>query len=234
MAYHRYYRRKKRLTIQGFLALFSVWLFLNYVLLVSSGHGQFVGIALIFGFYSVLAYVAFRIFRFMFFKTKNPVSSASSGIVNPIENIPTTALAQGGDKYRLKPALVTYAEAEFMKILEKAAGSEYRVIPQVALASLVTPRNQNGHYIDYHDFNRIKAKSVDFVLYDKNWKPCVAIELDDSSHARPERIARDEFVRQVITEAGLPLLRIPWAYSYDGEALKAQISECLSRAEPHR
>jgi len=38
-------------------------------------------------------------------------------------------------------------------------------------------------------------------------RPRVGIELDDSSHAREERQARDAFVQRVFQASGLPLLR---------------------------
>ena len=40
-------------------------------------------------------------------------------------------------------------------------------------------------------------------------RPRVGIELDDSSHAREDRQARDAFVEQVFEAAGVALLRFP-------------------------
>jgi hypothetical protein len=39
-------------------------------------------------------------------------------------------------------------------------------------------------------------------------KPVCGIELDDSSHARQDRVIRDDFVNQVFKNAGLPLNNI--------------------------
>ncbi len=46
-------------------------------------------------------------------------------------------------------------------------------------------------------------------------KPLAGVELDDSSHSRASRQARDEFVQQVFAAAQLPLLRIPAKRGYE-------------------
>jgi hypothetical protein len=56
-------------------------------------------------------------------------------------------------------------------------------------------------------------------------RPRVGIELDDSSHAREDRQARDAFVQQVFEASGLPLLRFPAQRAYN-------ISEVTSRLSP--
>ena len=56
-------------------------------------------------------------------------------------------------------------------------------------------------------------------------RPRVAIELDDSSHAREERQTRDAFVEKFFEASGLPLLRVPAQRAYN-------ISEVRSRLSP--
>jgi hypothetical protein len=50
-------------------------------------------------------------------------------------------------------------------------------------------------------------------------KPRCGVELDDSSHARPDRQERDVFVDEVFEVAGLPLLRVPAKSAYSPAAL---------------
>ena len=58
-------------------------------------------------------------------------------------------------------------------------------------------------------WNKIYRKHVDFLICDRDTlKPIVAIELDDSTHARENRQLRDEFVNQIFTAAKLPLIHI--------------------------
>ena len=79
-------------------------------------------------------------------------------------------------------------------------------------------------------FNRIQSKHIDFVLCDRNdIKPILAIELDDSSHRRADRIARDEFVDNALAQAGLPLLRVPVRANYDPAELRNQIQDAIRK-----
>jgi hypothetical protein len=54
--------------------------------------------------------------------------------------------------------------------------------------------------------------------------PRVAIELDDSSHAREDRQARDAFVEQVFQAAGVPLLRFPVQHAYNVSEVRSSLS----------
>jgi hypothetical protein len=75
--------------------------------------------------------------------------------------------------------------------------------------------------------NRISSKHVDFLLCEsRSMQPRVGIELDDSSHAREDRQARDAFVEDVFATAGLALLRFPVQQAYT-------VSEIASRLQPY-
>jgi len=57
--------------------------------------------------------------------------------------------------------------------------------------------------------NRVQSKHVDFVICDRaTIRPLVAVELDDSSHARIGAGVPDEFVDAALTAATLPLVRV--------------------------
>ena len=77
---------------------------------------------------------------------------------------------------------------------------------------------------------RIIQKHVDFVLCEpRNINPVCAIELDDSSHKWQSRIERDDFINQVFNSAGLPLIRIKNAYSYNPRDIEAKIISTINR-----
>jgi len=109
--------------------------------------------------------------------------------------------------YAVRDNFVTPAELAFWRVLARVVGGRLVVCPKVRLGDLffvTRPANRMSHY------GRISQKHVDFLLCDPDGlKPVVAIELDDSSHARPDRQERDAFVNQVFEAADLPLLRIP-------------------------
>jgi very-short-patch-repair endonuclease len=77
---------------------------------------------------------------------------------------------------------------------------------------------------------RVSQKHLDFVLYDRETTEVgLAIELDDRSHARRERRARDAFVDEVLDGCGVVLLRVRAAAAYDVAALQARIEALVQR-----
>ena len=107
--------------------------------------------------------------------------------------------------YKRKEWLLSKAERSFFGVLQGVLASEQLIFVKVRLADLIyiprgTPSRQAA-------FNRIQSKHIDFVLCEKSSvRPLLAIELDDSSHARSDRSARDRFVDSALDVAGLPLL----------------------------
>jgi very-short-patch-repair endonuclease len=78
--------------------------------------------------------------------------------------------------------------------------------------------------------NRIKSREMDFVLFHKDeFEPILVIELDDSSHQREDRIERDKNIDRILHEAGLPILHVPAAYSYDPLDLLRKIKEKIEQ-----
>ena len=126
-------------------------------------------------------------------------------------------------RYTLKHSLLTDAEKEFLKVLQQVVGDSYHIESQVQLSGIVRPVDSNERYTNYRDFNLIKAKSIDFVLYDRQYKPCLAIELDDRSHLRWDRIRRDQIVDEIMNDVGLRILHVQVSYSYDIDGLRRNI-----------
>ncbi|MCG2694915.1 DUF2726 domain-containing protein [Candidatus Parcubacteria bacterium] len=122
-------------------------------------------------------------------------------------------------KYSLKQSQVTPTEKNFLEILKQIVKDPYQIQSQVSLSSIISTKDSNN----YADFNRIKAKSVDFVLFDNENKPCIAIELDDYTHLRLKRIKRDRFINDLMEEVGLRIVHVPVSNYYDIDELKKQI-----------
>lgn len=74
--------------------------------------------------------------------------------------------------------------------------------------------------------NKIRAKSIDFLLCDtQSLRPVLGIELDDISHEKPERIVRDDEVDRVFAAANLPILHVKAARQYGTDLLLKQIQD---------
>lgn len=122
--------------------------------------------------------------------------------------------------YRIKDGLMTKAEKNFFDVLEKTVNNRYYIVPQVNLASLVFVSGTK-YYKTF--LNKIDRKTVDFVLYNRQFTPVVVIELDDSSHDEISRRRRDDFVDRVMSRVGLKIVHIKTAYTYDPEEINRLI-----------
>jgi hypothetical protein len=77
--------------------------------------------------------------------------------------------------------------------------------------------------------NRITGKHIDFILCDPaRVLVLAAIELDDRSHQTLEAGFRDELVDSALSDAGIPMMRIPAQQAYQPAQLRQQIEELVS------
>ncbi len=129
--------------------------------------------------------------------------------------------------YQHKDFLVTYAENDFFKILIGAVNDKYYVFPQIQLSSIVDHKVPNGQSRQ-GALSKIQRKSVDYVLCEKeHLRPVLAIELDDKTHERADRAARDEFVGRVLEEAKVPLVRFHDYKTLSVTDVEQKIAEAL-------
>lgn len=125
------------------------------------------------------------------------------------------------EKYEKVDYLLTKNELKFYRILKQVTSKlGYSLFCQVALYEIVKSKN-------YKDFNKIKSKSIDFVITQENCKILLCIELDDISHERNKRIERDNFINQLFKDLNIKLLRIPVQNFYNMEELENKIKESL-------
>lgn len=130
--------------------------------------------------------------------------------------------------YEPRKALVTKSELRFYKSLRKAALDDWEVFAMVRIADILKVTEHTAKRRTW--LNKILSKHIDFVLCNPNTlEAVVAIELDDVSHQRPERIERDKFVNLAFESAGLPLLRIPVEPSYKAREVRDLIENVLDR-----
>ena len=104
--------------------------------------------------------------------------------------------------------ILTDREYEFYKRLKPLA-DEYglNIYAKVRLADLIEPKPKEENPFWMECFNKIKSKHIDFALADEETAIFALIELDDTSHSRPDREERDDFVNAVLENTGYTLLR---------------------------
>jgi len=108
--------------------------------------------------------------------------------------------------------LLSVAEKRFYDVLRQVVDG-LPVLPKVRLADLVEADER--HLRRKSNFDYIKAKHIDFVICDRALSPIIAVELDDRSHQRPDRKARDRDVDQILRIAELPIERFAVRRDYD-------------------
>ena len=101
-------------------------------------------------------------------------------------------------RYVLKDSLLTPTEMEYYIVLEKFFGRDYKVLPQINLASVIDKIGEG--------FRTELFRNVDFGIFDQGFRPIVLIEINDNTHTRKDRIARDEKVNMIAKKAHIPLV----------------------------
>jgi len=135
---------------------------------------------------------------------------------------PTAETGSGPLPYLKKDYLLTKAERAFYDVLLIALERRYSVFAKVRMLDLFYLPKGTKNRMGWN--GRIIQKHVDFVICDpKTLGPVACIELDDASHEAEERQERDAFVDKVFEAAGLKLLHVRAAISYDPEAIKTMI-----------
>lgn len=130
--------------------------------------------------------------------------------------------------YRLRDDFLSPAELAFYRALTVAVNEQAVICPKVNLADLFFVIQPQKNY-SYR--GRIAQKHVDFLLcHPQAMKPLVGIELDDSSHDRPDRQERDDFVDQVFQTAKLPLIHVPCRSGYSVEEIRRMLEGCWGAA----
>lgn len=123
--------------------------------------------------------------------------------------------------YEKNEYLLTSTELKFYKLLKGITDKlELSLFTQVSLYGIVKNKN-------FKDFNKIKSKSIDYVITEKNCKIKLCIELDDKTHNKQKRIERDEFINKLFNDLDIKLLRIPVESYYNIEKLEQKIKESL-------
>lgn len=149
-------------------------------------------------------------------KKMNNTNTENKRNENEIENY--------NEKYEKLDYLLTKNELKFYRILKQITNKlGYSLFCQVALYEIVKNKN-------YKDFNKIKSKSIDFVITQENCKILLCIELDDTTHEQRKRIERDNFINKLFKDLDIKLLRIPIQNFYNMEELENKIKELLKEA----
>lgn len=109
-----------------------------------------------------------------------------------------------GYYYQARTLLTKHEWYEHNKLRTYAAQRNLTVCPKVRLLDIIEPKKEFSNQITFRA--KVQSKHVDFVLCDINMNVVAILELDDDSHNRPDRQARDAFVNHILTSVGYTVI----------------------------
>ena len=137
-----------------------------------------------------------------------------------------------GSHYELRSPFFSPAERSFLGVLESALPDGIGLLAKVRLGDVFKTAKGLTPSLRSSANNRLNQKHIDFLLVrTTDLSPVAGVELDDSSHERADRKARDTFVDDVFRASNLPLLHVPVKASYSPIELRQSLAELLKIAK---
>lgn len=130
--------------------------------------------------------------------------------------------------YAPKSSFCSDAECKFFKSLEQACKMhDWKVFPKVQIRELCYQKIPKDASDDAMlAWNLVKMKHVDFLICDQQYKPLVALEYDDSTHASDLHTRKsDAFKAAFFAALDIPLVRVPY-----GVYTPSRLAERISNA----
>ncbi|EKE28184.1 MAG: hypothetical protein ACD_3C00086G0028 [uncultured bacterium (gcode 4)] len=116
-------------------------------------------------------------------------------------------------KFVYEKIFFTPNELNFYRQLEEyLADKEVILLSKVRLADIFWVRDQKKDKIAFGMFQKIKAKHIDFVISDLNWKLKFCIELDDCTHDKEKKW--DIFKNKLFDTMNIEFIRYKTAKKY--------------------
>ena len=115
---------------------------------------------------------------------------------------------------------MTECEKSFFEVIKEIVEPQYTIQPQINLASVID-KEQHTKY------RNELFRNIDFGIFDKNYSLVLLIEINDQSHAQPNRIDRDNKVKSICADAGIPLITFWTKYGIDKKYIYNRLQEYL-------
>lgn len=108
--------------------------------------------------------------------------------------------------YEINKSILTDKELKFYNSLKPITDkNNLTILCKVRIADIVSVPKGTKDYIRW--FNYISSKHLDFVVCNSEMSPIYAVEVDDKTHERADRVKRDEFVNKIFIDKNVKLLR---------------------------
>lgn len=135
------------------------------------------------------------------------------------KNVEKTKGEPNYNNYKKAKILTVREHKQYIMLKEITDNLDLIIFTKMRVADLITLKNNNTG-----DFNRIKSKHIDFIVCNQFLDVICCIEIDDSTHQRKDRIARDKFINKLFKHCKLPLLRV---YDIEKDDVEKQIKKLM-------
>lgn len=126
--------------------------------------------------------------------------------------------------FRRRQQLFTPVERNFLELLEKAVGHEFRVVCRVRLADIISVKQGTTKKNSQVALSKAIGKQLDFVLCSKQtMDPVLAIDLVYQQGKEGYKLQRDWFVNGALDAAKVPHMRIKVKSGYSVAEVRESI-----------
>lgn len=127
-------------------------------------------------------------------------------------------------KYKVKQSQITECEKYFYNVLTKHFSNKYDIRPQVPLSSIIEKEKSFSNEYQ-NELNRV----IDFGIFNKETQtPLLLIEINDNTHTKSNRIARDKKVKSICESAGIKLITFWTKYDNKENYIISRINKELN------
>ena len=123
--------------------------------------------------------------------------------------------------YELKNEYMTKSEQSYYNAILSVLPENLKLFPQANLSTVINKT-------DNSPFHNELYRNVDFLITDNEFKPLIFIEINDQSHTEKARKERDQKVKFICEEAGIPIITLWTNYGINAEYIKKRIDETLA------
>jgi hypothetical protein len=99
--------------------------------------------------------------------------------------------------------------------------NDYYIFPQINLASIIERTDDSR-------FHNELFRNVDFLITNSEYEPKIIIEINDQTHLNKDRKDRDEKVKKICEEAGIPIINLWTSYGINPDYIKERITKVLN------
>ncbi len=123
--------------------------------------------------------------------------------------------------YESRKALISKTEQPFYVAIKSSLPGGYHVFPQMNLAAFVNKTDNSAYHNELF-------RNVDFLITDSEYAPKIVVEINDISHLSDDRRKRDQKVKNILGEAGIPVFTLWTSYGVNPEYIQRKIIEILN------